>query len=128
MVLKKDNLYTKYSGVIELTMKDFIIENKKIIINNKKFKNKYGLIVFYSPSCGHCIKMVEMWSDLAIQFKNLFIIAAVNCEKGTNRLICDKLGIIFYPTIKYVTKNSLIYNYQGNYQKDELIYYICSKL
>ncbi len=128
MELNKENLYTKYSGVIELTSKDFIIENKRVIVTQKNFKNKYGLIVFYEPWCPHCKEMVEMWSDLAIQFLHKFPIGAVNCEKKDNYPIRNKLKIQFYPTIKMVNKNGTLSDYIDSSNKDELIYHICTKI
>ena len=122
------NLYDKYSGVIELKGKDFIHKNNKVYINHKEFKDKNGLIMFYAPWCRHCQNMVEMWSDLAIQFKHQFTIAVVNCENKDNHKICSKIDIKYYPTIKYVSKDSLLHNYDEPYTKDDFIYFICSQI
>ncbi len=126
--LETKNLYTKFSGVIELTSTDFNITKNKVTVINKEFKDKYGLINFYAPWCSHCKKIVELWSDLAIQFKHQFIIAAVNCEKKENYEIRNKLRIQEYPTIKFVTKSGSIYDYHNGITKDDFIYYICTKL
>lgn len=120
------SLYPKYTEVINLTDKDFKIDGRKVKIINKHFKDKMGLIVFYAPWCIHCKNMVEMWSDLAIQFKNIFPIGAVNSDREEE--ISNKLKIRYYPTIKVVTKKGNISNYKGRMDKDELIYYICSKI
>ena len=128
MELETDNLYTKFSGVIELTSKDFNITKNKVTVINKEFEDKNGFINFYAPWCPHCKKMVEMWSDLAIQFKHKFIIAAVNCEKKENYEIRNKLRIREYPTIKFVSKNGLLYNHKNGGTKDDFIYFICNKL
>ena len=122
------NLYTKYSGVIELTSDDFKMEKNRIIVINKNFKDKYGFIIFYAPWCPHCKNSVEMWSDLAIQFQHRFPIGAVNCEKKKNYEIRNKAKIKYYPTYKTVNKNGTLNNYKGLPQKDELIYYICTKI
>lgn len=122
------DLYSKFSGVMELKAKDFNISKNKITIINKKFLNNYGLIAFYAPWCPHCKQMVELWSDLAIQFQHKFIIAAVNCENTNNQIICSKLRIDHYPTIKYVIKNGTLYDYDGRDTKDDMIFFICSKL
>jgi len=122
------NLYSKFSGVVELTTKDFQISDKKMTVHNPEFKDKYGLIAFYAPWCGHCKAMVEMWSDLAIQFKHKFAIGSVNCENKNNYLLCSHFRIKYYPTIKYVTKNGIIYDYEGGQDKDDMLYFICSKL
>lgn len=122
------NIYDKYTGVIELTPKDFKIEKNKVKITNKEFKNKNGLITFYAPWCIHCKNMKEMWSDFAIDFKHKFPIAAVNCENSKNMDICNKLRIGAYPTIMRTSKKGNINNYKGHTGKDDMLYYICTKL
>jgi thiol-disulfide isomerase/thioredoxin len=122
------NLYDKYSGVIELTSDDFDITGNNVKIINKHFKNSNGFINFYAPWCPHCIKIQELWSDLAIEFKHKFAIGAVNCENKKNYKIRDKLRIMQYPTIKTVSKNGILSNYGGEYIKDDMIFYICNKL
>ena len=126
--LNTKNLYDKYSGVIELTSDDFDITGNSVKVINKNFKDSYGFINFYAPWCPHCIKMKETWTDLAIEFKNKFAIGAVNCENKKNYKIRDKLRIMQYPTIKTVSKNGIVSNYEGNYMKDDMIFYICNKL
>lgn len=120
--MDNQNLYSKYSGVIELTNKDF----KNTTVINKNFKDMYGLITFYAPWCIHCRQMVELWSDLALQFRNLFAIGAVNCEHNTKT--CINARIRYYPTIKFVTKKGNMHNYTGKIDRDSLIYFIYSKI
>ncbi len=126
--LDTKNLYDKFTGVVELTSKDFNITDKNVTVINKNFKNKYGLLNFYAPWCPHCKTMVELWSDLAIQFKHKFVIGAVNCENKNNYKIRDKLRILQYPTIKSVSKNGIVSKYDVEYMKDDMIFYICNKL
>ncbi len=128
MNIKTVNLYKKFTGVIELKSKDFKIENKKVKVINPLFVDKYGLIVFYAPWCYHCQEMVEMWSDLAIQFKYKFILGAVNCEKKENYPIRNKLRIKLYPTIKYVGPDGILKDYKGICKKDDIMFFICSKI
>lgn len=123
-----ENLYDKFSGVIELTSKDFKFENDKVIVINKQFKDKCGLIKFYAPWCGHCKNMVETWSNLAIQFGHSFVIGAVNCEKKENYKIRSKLQIKYYPTIMRVKKDGSLSIYDMGTGKDQLMYYICSRI
>ena len=123
-----DNIYDKYSEVIELTNKDFIMKNNELILKNKNFKNVDGLIAFYAPWCGHCQNMRDMWSDLAIQFKFKFSIGAVNCENKKNVSLTMRANIEQYPTIKYVDSNGRLYNIDKLNTKDDFIAFICSKL
>jgi len=114
---EKNNLYDN-TDVIELKNNDF---KNKIIINNN-FNNKYGLILFYAPWCGHCKNMVELWSELAHEYKNKYPIGAVNCEKNIG--LCNKQKIRYYPKIRYVTKTGHLYDYLGNIYKDDLMFFI----
>lgn len=118
----QENIYNKFSQVIELTEKDF--KNNYII--HDLAKGRYGLIKFYAPWCGHCQEMSELINDLANQFKYKFMIYAVNCEK--NRDICVDEHIRYYPTIKYFTKSGKLYTYKGSTDRDDLISFICDKL
>lgn len=117
--MERENIYDKKSGVIELTKKDF----KDGKIKNRKHA---GLIAFYAPWCPHCRMMKEMWIELAYQFKNLFWIGAVNCEK--NRTLCIQHKIRQYPIIKYVNREGVLSDYTGSIQKDDFIYFICEKI
>lgn len=123
-----DNLYDKYSGVHELLSKDFKIEKNKITVINKNFKDKQGLIIFYVPWCGHCQKQVEQLTDIALQFSHIFTIAAVNCENKENHKICSKVNIKYYPTFMKVSKKGILSKYKDNYEKDDIIYYICTHI
>lgn len=122
MVVEQENIYDKYSQVIELTEKD--IDNHQII--HKLAKGRYGLIKFYAPWCVHCQAMKEIINDLANQFKYKFMIYAVNCEK--QRDICVDEHIRYYPTIKYFTKSGKLYKYTGSLDRDDLIEFICDKI
>jgi thioredoxin domain-containing protein 5 len=126
--LNTKNLYDNFSGVIELTSDDFEITENSVKVINKNFKEMYGFIKFYAPWCPHCTKLREMWSDLAIEFKNKFVIGAVNCENKKNYIIRNKLRILQYPTIKTVSNKGVVSNYEGDHIKDNMIFYICNKL
>ena len=126
--LNTNNLYDNFSGVIELTSDDFEITENSVKVINKNFKEMYGFIKFYAPWCPHCTKLRELWSDLAIEFKNKFVIGAVNCENKKNYIIRNRLRILQYPTIKTVSNKGIVSNYEGDYMKDNMIFYICNKL
>ena len=124
------NLYNKESEVIELYQKDFNKKKTKKYVLNKKFKNKPGLIVLYIPSCEHCINLVEIWSYLAILFKDRFILGAVNTRNYKENLnINDYLNIpMKYPTIIFVNTKGIISKYENSITKNDLITFICNNL
>lgn len=121
------DIYTKSTGVAELKGKDFKL-GKNVTINDKAFKNKPGLIMFYAPWCPHCKDRAEMWSELAIQFQYVFPITAVNVEDKNNYELAKKLNIVAYPTVKYVTPKGNLRDYKHSLDKDELMYFISSKI
>lgn len=128
MYEQTEDLYSQYSGVIELKTNDFKIEKKKVTVINNNYTDKNGLIIFYAPWCEHCQSIVEIWSEFAIYFKHKFIIGAVNCEDPNAYGIRDKLRISVYPTIYYVSKNGNLTKYKGEKEKDEIMEYICTKI
>lgn len=121
-------LYSKFSGVIELNPKDFKMSKNKSILKNKNFINKPGIIIFYADWCKHCQNSVEMWSDLALEFKNKFPIGAVQCDAKKNEDLCIINKINYYPTIKLVNNKGELFDYKGSSNKDDIIYFICTKI
>jgi thiol-disulfide isomerase/thioredoxin len=124
-MLKYDDIYNSYSGVIELKYKDFKINKGKLYINNKIFKYK-GLIVFYSPLCTHCNTMSDEYSDIASVYLNKYPIGAVNCEDIDNKN--DKLAKVAkinkYPIIKYINNKGLLKDYDTKFIKNNILYFI----
>jgi thiol-disulfide isomerase/thioredoxin len=126
----KNYLYKDLYGIdkyiIELKLKDFIYKNNKLYINNNYFKENKGFIIFYSPWCKYCKKISKLFSDLALSNINLFNFGAVNLEDIDNGN--DYLGIYGrinkIPTLKYISKNGELINYNYEYNYDNLIYYI----
>ena len=114
------NLYTSYSGVLELTPRDFNLKH----ITHNEFQDRPGLLIFYAPWCGHCQKMVKDISDLAIQFRYIFPIGTVNCENVANHTICQKFKIKSFPTILYQTPKNKLIKYTGERDKDSLLEFI----
>lgn len=130
--MDKKNLYNNFSGVVELTEKDFKDKGKnktkpsdvppKLV--NPDFQDKNGLVFFYAPWCGHCKKMVEPMSELAIQFRYIFPIGAVNCENTKNYNVCSQYGVQAFPTIFQKTAQNKLIPYRGAYDKDTILEYI----
>ena len=126
----KNNLYKNIYGsdkyITELKMKDFIYKNKKLYINNDYFSSKKGFIIFYAPWCKHCIKLSELFIDLAMSNVNLFNFGSVNCENidNDNDRLCIYAKIKYYPTLKYIKDDGSLESYPFELNADNLIYYI----
>jgi thiol-disulfide isomerase/thioredoxin len=124
-MVRYEDIYHDYSGVVELKYKDFEIKDKKIFIKNKNFLNK-GFIVFYAPWCSPCKRMGDDYSELALTYKNIYPIGAVNTEdiKNNNDLLSSIANVKQYPTIKKISKDGLLENFDTEFNKNNILYYI----
>lgn len=122
------NLYNKDGSVVELTANSFDLSQKKVV--SPHFNGRMGLITIYAPWCGHCRKMVDTWKDLGSMFRYRFVMAALNVENdiGGNREVAHKFKVKQYPTVKFVDKNGKVKNFNGLLTRDDLLYFIGSKL
>ena len=120
------NIYGNDKYIPELKYKDFIYKNKKLYINNEYFSSNKGFIIFYAPWCSHCVKMSQLFIDLAYSNINLFNIGAVNCEniEEDNDKIAIYANIKYFPTLKIIDSDGSLKDYPYEYNADNLIYYI----
>lgn len=99
---------------------------------NQKFNKKNGLILFYSPNCGHCKnpEFIKLWKKLSITFGSQFVIGAVNCtdKSNGNHYLTRFNKILGYPTIKFVYRDGTMgQEYNGPRTIDALKKFICKK-
>lgn len=125
-----DDLFKENKDVVKLFYKDFKKTNKKIILKPTKNNKQNGLIMFYKVKCIYCRKIEKTWIDLAKQFKNKFTFYVVNIDDvlNDNDLIRLDLNIKSYPTIKYVNDKGKLFKYEGNINKDDMLYFIYDKI
>ena len=125
-----DDIYLENSNVLELINKNFLINKKKITIENNITKDLNGILIIYAPWCTHCVLSKNMWENLADLFKYKFNIYALNTynyrEKNQNLVL--PLNIKVYPTYKFVLKNGEIKEYKGGKNEDEIINFIMKNL
>ena len=138
MQREKADLYSPFSSIFELTAQDFILKKQPKLklpknkpnpeypqISHPNFKNVgSALVFFYAPWCGRCQKMTQSMSELAIQFKYIFPIGAVNCENEKNYPLCNSFQIEGFPTIFYKTPKNTLELYTGENNKDEILKFI----
>jgi hypothetical protein len=70
--------------------------------------------------------MGDDYSELALTYKNIYPIGAVNTEdiKNNNDLLSSIANIIQYPTIKKISKDGLLENFDTEFNKNNILYYI----
>ncbi|POS87405.1 hypothetical protein EPUL_000660 [Erysiphe pulchra] len=90
----KADLYPKSSSILSINGNDY----DRIIANS----NYTSIVEFYSPHCIHCKNLVPIYEQVAKRLNGLAKVAAVNCEKESNRLFCDRAGIRGFPTLNIV--------------------------
>jgi len=88
-----------------------------------------AMVKYYAPWCGHCKKMVPVYSEVAEHFgkesPSKIKICSVNCVD--NEKLCSDKGIKGYPTIK-VYKNGVESDYSGGRDKDSIIRFMNKQL
>lgn len=92
-------------------------QNKQIttkVVTNENFQlviNQAGLgtfIMFSAPWCGHCKRMLPIWSELSATHnsESKFIIARVDCTIDTE--LCSSEDILGYPTFAFYKKGDSV--------------------
>ncbi|CAD5229762.1 unnamed protein product [Bursaphelenchus okinawaensis] len=67
------------------------------------------MVEFYSDWCGHCRAYAPLYKSLAndvAKWKNVVRIGAINCADPLNENTCRANGVMFFPLIKYFSRNS----------------------
>ena len=91
---KADETPRENSDVLILTSKTFDEELKK---------NKFMMVKFYAPWCGHCRHLAPIWEDFATAAKKdakPYRVAKLNAD--AEREFARKFGIRGYPTVMFV--------------------------
>ncbi len=126
--LYKD-MYNDQPNIRELKYADFKIDKKSKSIQciHPLFQNsRRGMIVFYAPWCKHCNDMYDELVELSINYANLFPVGVVNIEdiqhKNDELVVAAKVSR--YPTIKMINRDLYMEDYNQEFSKDNMIYYI----
>lgn len=113
------DLYKNYNTIIKLKPSE--IQSNKT--TNSAFKNGFGLIMFYSHTCPHCVNAVDEWVALS---KMIDIpVGAFNCAQSeAHQTASSQLNISSVPTIK-MTDNGTFKNYEGSRNNSDIIEHLC---
>ncbi|XP_043682512.1 sulfhydryl oxidase 2-like [Vespula pensylvanica] len=86
-----------------------------VVLNASNFKTSvYGdskgwLVEFYNSWCGFCYRFAPTWKAFAsnvYSWRDIVVIAAIDCAVDDNNPICREYEIMHYPTLKYFPINA----------------------
>ena len=69
-------------------------QETKTVIGDKPW-----FVKFYSPNCGHCVKMAPTWDELHLSSKAKANVAKVDCKATENRPLCKDFDVKGYPSL-----------------------------
>lgn len=76
------------------------------------------MVRFYAPWCGHCQNLKPAYEKAAKNLDGLAKVAAINCDDDDNKLLCGRMGVQGFPTLKIMTPSKKpgkprVEDYQG---------------
>lgn len=86
------SFYKDDPNIIELTPSNF----DRVVHNT----NYTTLVEFYAPWCGYCKQLKNTIHSLGKASDSIFQVAAVNCDKASNKQLCGEYGVEGFPTLK----------------------------
>ncbi|KAI1005461.1 hypothetical protein K3495_g2762 [Podosphaera aphanis] len=88
------DLYPKSSAVLSVDNKSY----DRLITQS----NHTSIVEFYAPWCGHCKNLQPIYENAAKKLKGLVKVAAVNCDKESNKPLCARFGVKGFPTLNII--------------------------
>ncbi|CAM9702692.1 unnamed protein product [Ascophyllum nodosum] len=89
-------------------------------------ENKFAVVEFYAPWCGHCKKLLPEYTEASIQLKDhepAIKFAKVDMTEAGNKPLASKFGVQGYPTLK-IFREGKVYNYQGGRKTQSIMKYL----
>jgi protein disulfide-isomerase A6 len=99
------DFYTKKTGIVDLHSGNF----RKLVKNSAL----PWIVEFYAPWCGHCQQLKPEYIRMAAKLKGIVNVGAVDCDNKQNSMIASEYGIKGFPTIKVITPDGKVHDYNG---------------
>ncbi|CAA0809954.1 Delta-aminolevulinic acid dehydratase 1-chloroplastic [Striga hermonthica] len=91
-------------------------------------KNKFVVVEFYAPWCGHCKKLAPEYEKAASVLSALdppVVLAKVDASDEQNKIIANEFEVRGYPTLKILRNGgSVIQDYKGPRDADGIVTYL----
>jgi protein disulfide-isomerase A6 len=107
------------SRVIEVNDGTFDI----VVLN----KNKFALVEFFAPWCGHCKTLAPEYEKLAIAFANEPNVAIVKIDADAQKVKASKYGVTGFPTLIWFGQDNEYERYEGERTLDALVNFVNEK-
>ncbi|KAF0989602.1 hypothetical protein HZS_2354 [Henneguya salminicola] len=93
---------------------------------DSKMKGKNALVMFYSPSCGHCQRLKPTYEALSEAIESKVMISKIDCTEGGKKT-CSKYSVNGFPTVKFISRVEsveVIEDYDGNRELNDLVSFV----
>jgi protein disulfide-isomerase A6 len=101
------DFYTKKTGIVDLHSGNF----RKLVKSGSS--GLPWIVEFYAPWCGHCQQLKPEYIRMAAKLKGIVNVGAVDCDNKQNGMIASEYGIKGFPTIKVITADGKVHDYNG---------------
>ena len=111
-------------SIVNLNYKNFKVINKDVYINNK---GTPGMLLIHANFCGHCVRFMPKYKELAKYLGTSFKCYAIESE-DMNDSLSKSLEVQYFPTIKFIDQNGKIMGTFPSEQErsvENLLKYIC---
>lgn len=85
-------------------------------------ENMNTIVLYHTPWCGYCKRFKPTWQKLKDKHKNMVKFVDINCEKHKD--VCKTHEISSYPTIRLITNDGKVVEYDGDRSEDDLLKFI----
>lgn len=72
-----------------------------------------ALVKFFAPWCGHCKNMAPHYIADSEKLEEGVVLAEVDCDKDSNKALCEKNEIRGFPTLKWFDADGSVTEYDG---------------
>ena len=97
-------------------------------LTHPEFKDRDGFILYYSPTCPHCIRFKPTLIELAKRLNGALSIGTIDCTDtiNGNNLLADFYNISGFPMLKFYNHVTGEYiDYTGGRNVNDMLAFLC---